>query len=105
MTDPFAHTSTVRRSTLACHDLVSMGDRSTITIDDILTEPVLELCRKSSLCTVAAAYDVNELVVGPSPPGRGRREAPGEGRKTNQILRPSPTLSQRARVISLVTDS
>jgi len=71
MTDPFAHTSTVRRSTLACHDLVSMGDRSTITIDDILTEPVLELCRKSSLCTVAAAYDVNELASVPLPLGEG----------------------------------
>src|SRR6266571_7350584 len=27
---------------------------------------------------------------GPSPSGRGRREAPGEGRKSIQILRPSP---------------
>src|SRR5919201_4002071 len=33
---------------------------------------------------------VNKLGGGPSPPGRGRREAPGEGRKSSQILRPSP---------------
>jgi len=33
---------------------------------------------------------VNELRGGPSPSGRGRREAPGEGRKSIRILGPSP---------------
>src|SRR5262245_49736205 len=33
---------------------------------------------------------VNKLAKFPSPAGRGWREAPGEGRKSRQILRPSP---------------
>ena len=33
---------------------------------------------------------MNDLQACPSPPGRGWREAPGEGRKSQQILRPSP---------------
>src|SRR5881628_3915286 len=48
---------------------------------------------------VGALYRVwTNWRAGPSPSGRGRREAPGEGRKSNQILRPSPYLSQRERV-------
>src|SRR5215510_32851 len=34
----------------------------------------------------------NKLGGGPSPSGRGRRKAPGEGHKSSQILRPSPFL-------------
>src|SRR5262249_609330 len=34
----------------------------------------------------------NKLGGGPSPSGRGRRKAPGEGHKASQILRPSPFL-------------
>ncbi len=47
--------------------------------------------------------------MGPSPSGRGWRDgrkadAPGEGRKSSQIWKPSPTLSQRERVIPPVAD-
>jgi hypothetical protein len=39
----------------------------------------------------ARLYEVaNELKAGSSPSGRGWREAPGEGYKFGQILRPSP---------------
>ena|SRR5579862_4581549 len=31
-------------------------------------------------------------LVGASPPGRGRREAPGEGIGSDQVLRPSPSI-------------
>src|SRR2546428_11809166 len=72
------------------------------------------LIAMSSRCGISEA--VNELVCGPSPSGRGRRDslieagAPGEGRaerepdrakpkeKSIQILRPHPALSQRERV-------
>ncbi len=47
--------------------------------------------QKSRLSTVAPVYGaVKKLGGGPSPSGRGRREAPDEGRKSSQILRPSP---------------
>src|SRR5262249_37396101 len=45
-------------------------------------------CRTDRLRVVTK--DLNEVGEGPSPLRRGRREAPGEGRKSIQILRPSP---------------
>jgi len=39
-----------------------------------------------------------ETDFSPSPSGRGRREAPGEGRKSSKSWDPHPALSQRERV-------
>ena len=51
----------------------------------------VETYTEGDASTAAAVYEgVNDLQACPSPTGRGWREAPGEGRKSQQILRPSP---------------
>src|SRR5262245_59250841 len=53
------------------------------TVDD-----VVDRSSTSGIQTESIANSLGDLVIGAS--GRGWREAPGEGRKATQILRPSP---------------
>ena len=64
---------------------------------------------KEPLAQIPRRHQVSDTVIhkwrerfyvnwgGPSPSGRGRGEAPGDGRKSFQILRPSPWPSPRGR--------
>ena len=65
-----------------------MGGEVAAPLFKKVAEPILRyMSVPPDVPTHAPQYTVKQ---GPSPSGRGRREAPGEGRKSNPILRPSP---------------
>jgi DNA replication ATP-dependent helicase Dna2 len=64
------------------------------TVDRFPSDVTAEASHTALYDFLVAPMDEKKKVIlgerGPSPSGRGRREAPGEGRKSQQILRPSP---------------